>query len=70
MSDPHKRLLTGKEAATLVGVSGSTIRMWVSRGHLKPAARRGRTYWYLEADVLHAEQVTRNSGRGGPRCFT
>lgn len=49
-------LVPGPEAAALVGVAPSTIRMWVARGHLTPvpqAEGTGRRL-FLVSDVLQA----------------
>jgi DNA-binding transcriptional MerR regulator len=47
-------LVTGSEAARIVGVSPSAIRMWVARGHLRPTSRVGRQSLFKVVDVLRA----------------
>jgi hypothetical protein len=62
MNDPRRRLLTGREAAILAGVEPATIRDWVRRGELHPAASypHTRTHLFLEIDVLLAERRIRH----------
>lgn len=48
------QMLDSTEAAKLVGVATSTIRVWVNRGHLHPAGRVGRKHLYRALDVLGA----------------
>lgn len=48
------RGLTTNEAARLIGVSPSTLRMWVKRGHLKPVGRHGRQLLFVVRDVAAA----------------
>lgn len=47
-------LVTGAEAAKAVGVSPSTIRMWVKRGHLAPTSGSPRRQLFKVVDVLRA----------------
>lgn len=47
-------LVTGSDAAALVGVSPSTIRMWVKRGHLAPTSGSPRRQLFKVVDVLRA----------------
>jgi excisionase family DNA binding protein len=47
-------LITAAEAARLLGVSPSTIRMWVNRGHLAPTVRTSRPYLFTVGAVLLA----------------
>lgn len=44
-------LVDSNEAARSARVSPATIRAWVSRGHLKPAGRRGRSNLFVRLDV-------------------
>lgn len=57
-------LITTTEAATLCGVSASTIRTWADRGALTAAGidPRGRKLYRL-LDVAKAEQATRQRAR-------
>lgn len=56
MNDP---LITTKQAALLHDVAESTIRAWVARNLLKPAARIGRALYYRTSDVDEAEYQAR-----------
>jgi len=47
-------LITTKEAASLLGVSASTIRMWVKRGIIAPQSRAQRRNLYQVKDVITA----------------
>lgn len=51
-------LVTGPEAAKIVGVAPSTIRMWVARGHLRAASATGRPTFKV-IDVLRAARRRR-----------
>ena len=51
-------LLYGAEAAALVGVAPSTIRMWKMRGRLRPVDRPGRPLFRVK-DVLQAARRER-----------
>lgn len=67
---PNRRLLTVGEAAETVGRPASTIRRWVFEGRLKPTARQGHRWLYLEADVLRVDAETHSRNRrtvGGVR---
>jgi DNA-binding transcriptional MerR regulator len=48
------RQVTTAVAARVVGVSPSTIRMWVHRGHLMPVPSPGRSHTFIIQDVLRA----------------
>lgn len=48
------RLVSVDTAAAIVRRSPSTIRMWVHRGHLQPAERRGHQHLYRVLDVIRA----------------
>lgn len=48
------RQVTTAVAARVVGVSSSTIRMWVHRGHLMPVPSPGRSHTFIIQDVLRA----------------
>ena len=50
----YQRPITALEASRLVGVSPSTIRMWVKRGHLSPTGRDGNKHLF---DSLHVLRV-------------
>lgn len=50
----YRRPITALEASRLVGVSPSTIRMWVKRGHLSPTGRDGNKYLFDPLHVLRA----------------
>lgn len=54
--------VTTAQAADVADVSAATIRKWVSRGHLHPLTRRGRSNVFCVADVLRArdEALSRN----------
>ena len=54
LASDFDKLVTGRIAARIAQVSESTIRMWVRRGHLKPAGRHGRRTVYTVVDVLRA----------------
>lgn len=57
-------LVTASEAATLCGVSTSTIYVWVNRGNLAPSGKdvQGRKLYRL-LDVAKAERSTRDRAR-------
>lgn len=59
------RLLTGAEAALLCGVSRVTIRRWVHEHWLTPyvQGKQTRAHYFLESDVLIAEQRARSRRR-------
>ena len=59
--DPYARLLTINEAAASIDRPASTIRRWISKGLLEPAATNGRTRYYYESDVLQVEAATRRA---------
>lgn len=61
-------LVTTNQAAETCGLSGSTIRSWVQRGHLHPTGldERGRPL-YRVIDVLRAARDTRRRGLGYTR---
>ncbi|GGB19452.1 hypothetical protein GCM10011492_06600 [Flexivirga endophytica] len=46
-------LITGPEAARLYGLSPSTVRMWVKRGHVTPAKPGPRPLFRVQ-DILRA----------------
>lgn len=48
----YRRPITALEASALVGVSPTTIRMWVNRGLLSPVARQGRRHLYDPMQIL------------------
>lgn len=50
----YRRPITALEASGLVGVSKSTIRMWVKRGHLSPIGRDGNKHLFDPLHVLRA----------------
>ncbi|MFN2375297.1 MAG: helix-turn-helix domain-containing protein [Candidatus Binatia bacterium] len=50
---PADRLLSTKEAATLLGLSPSTLHTWRSTGHVRlPHVRLGRAVRYPERGLL------------------
>lgn len=57
-------LITANEAATLCGVSATTIRVWATRGTITAAGMdpRGRKLYRL-LDVAKAERATRERAR-------
>ncbi|MGW0640453.1 helix-turn-helix domain-containing protein [Nocardia salmonicida] len=57
---PHyyRRLITTTEAARLLGVAPSTVRSWVTRGHLEPCGRRRRSHLFTVGSVLTAGRRT------------
>ena len=59
------RQVTTAIAARVVGVSPSTVRMWVHRGHLTPVSSSGRSHVFIVQDVLRAAR--RSSPRRGWR---
>jgi hypothetical protein len=63
--DPRRRLITAAEAALLCGVKPATIRDWVRRNELSPAAMYDRTgaHLFLERDVLLTERRIRKRRR-------
>lgn len=54
-------LVTGAEAARLVGVTRHLVGMWKRAGKLTPKDRRGRSPLYRLGDVLQVERDTRRS---------
>jgi predicted site-specific integrase-resolvase len=48
------RGVTTNQAANLVKVSPSTIRMWVKRGRLQPMGRHSRQLLFVVRDVVAA----------------
>lgn len=48
----YQRPITALEAAAVAGVSPSTIRMWVKRGHLSPVGKDSRRHLFDPMDVL------------------
>lgn len=54
-----RRLVTAAEAAVLVGVARSTVRSWVSRGHLIPTTHAKRPHLFTVGAVLAAAQRRR-----------
>lgn len=54
-----KRLITAAEAAVLIGVEPSTVRSWVSRGHLTPTSRAPRPHLFTVGAVLDASRRLR-----------
>lgn len=58
-------LLTTADAARLADVEPDTIHQWRTRGHLKPAGRRGRVVLWRAEDVLDAEAATHQRDRSG-----
>lgn len=61
--DPQTRLLTPREAAESIQRPYSTVRRWIHEDRLKPHARRGKRYLYLEVDVLRVDAETRRCQR-------
>lgn len=63
-------LITGAQAARLVGVTRAAVCTWRSTGRLQPQGQRGRSPLYRFADVLAVERDTRRSGKShrGPRA--
>ena len=47
-------LVSSKEAARIVGISASTVRAWVGRGHLTPAVANSCRPLFKVVDVLSA----------------
>ena len=50
---------TTNEVAEELGVSPRTVNVWVNRGYLKPAGKRGRQNTFRLADVFEAERCNR-----------
>jgi DNA-binding transcriptional MerR regulator len=48
------RVVTTRQAAGLINVSSSAIRMWVKRGHLTPVERRNHRMLFVVRDVVAA----------------
>lgn len=49
-------LWTAEEAAAEVGVAKQTIYVWVARGYLTHAGKRGKYKLFKLSDVLEAEK--------------
>jgi excisionase family DNA binding protein len=49
---PEKLLLTDREVAELVGVTGKTIRNWADAGTFPAGIKMGRLRRWRRADVL------------------
>lgn len=63
-------LVTAEAAGAAVGVSPSTVRSWKRRGHISPVQHRGRTPFYLLADVVAvARRSPHRPQRKDPRPF-
>ncbi len=62
--DGIESLITATEAAGLCDVTTTTVRSWVSRGHLTPAGvdPKGRNLFKL-IDVARVEKATRKRAR-------
>lgn len=54
-----RHFLTIEDAAQLIGHGVSTLRRWITDGHLKPAGWVGRRAYYTERAILDAEHATR-----------
>lgn len=54
----YRRLITTAEAARLLDVSPSTVRSWVTRGHLEPCGRSRRSHLFTVGSVLTAGRRT------------
>lgn len=54
MSEPFDRLLSFAEAAEIWGLSESTLRKWVERGHLRPGrdCRKFGKQWVVSVDGM------------------
>lgn len=63
------QLITTQDAARLCSVRPATIRQWVTRGHLQPCGRRGRTLVFARADVLDAAQRVNERRRRAPHAL-
>lgn len=64
--DDLDELLTGKEAAEMLGVKPITIRLWVHRGHLRPVGvltGPGGAHVYAAEDLI-AVNAAMTLGRG------
>ena len=57
------RLLTAREAETLLPVTRHLVYAWRADGRIKPAGKRGRSPLYRWADLVAAERNTRVSGK-------
>ncbi len=55
--------ITTAEAATLCGVTVSTIRQWAHKGLIAPVDIVGRRKFYRVLDVAKAERATRTRAR-------
>lgn len=64
-SSPVPDYVTTRQAAALHDVTPSTIRTWVRRGLLTPAATIGTLTIYRTADVDDAEHTARRRDRTG-----
>lgn len=53
--DPHMRLLTIAECAKSIERPESTIRRWLSEGHLRAYAHAGGKPLIMEAELLETE---------------
>lgn len=63
------KLVSGTEAAALVGVKPATLRKWVQRGKLQPFTIEGGRAYYLDLDVYEAERATRKNTAKPMRPF-
>lgn len=64
VNDGPDSLLTTAEAANTAGVTVTTIRSWVNRGHLEAAGLNERGHpLYRLLDVAKAEAATRDHAR-------
>lgn len=64
----YNRLITTNEVARLFNVAPSTVRSWVTRGHLKPARRHGRSCLFTIGRVLIAAEDRRIGARVNPNA--
>lgn len=64
------RLLTAREAETLLPVTRHLVYLWRAEGKLSPAGRRGRSPLYRWQDLVAVERDARMSGKShrGPRA--
>lgn len=54
-------ILTTEEAAEWAGVSPSTVRSWVMRGHLTPLRRGAKPLRFRWSDVAECQRNLRSS---------
>lgn len=62
MQYDEETLVTGAEAARVLGVTRYLVGMWKRDGKLTPKGRRGRSPLYRLGDVIDVDIAVRESG--------